>query len=187
MIPTDFVQISLLALGGEVQGKTSLQKKVYFFGVLTNTLEELGYRPHFYGPYSDDVAQAVQELRMIGYVEQTVRSAGIADAAGFERCRYDYHLTEAGTRVARAKASVNKDLWTKLDSIAKRLNLAGDIGYMKLSIAAKTYFLLGQSDGQPSKEDLAKLASKFGWSVKPDEIHEAASYLEKLHIFPRSS
>lgn len=182
MMPTDFVHISLLALGGEVHGKTALQKKIYFLGVLTNTLEELGYRPHFYGPYSDEVAQAMQELKTIGYVEQDVRSTGMADAAGFERCRYDYRLTEAGKRVAEAKAAASGGLWAKLQDIADRLKSAGSVDYMKLSIAAKTYFLLGQSQAKPSDNDLAQLASKFGWQVKPAEIQEAGRYLEKLKL-----
>lgn len=185
MMPIDFIHISLFALGGEVQGKTALQKKIYFLGVLTDTLDELGYRPHFYGPYSDEVAQAMQELKTIGYVEQEVRSTGMADAAGFERCRYDYRLTEAGKRVALAKAAANNALWTKIQSIAERLKTAGNIDYMKLSIAAKTYFLLGQPGARPSKEDLAQLASKFGWRVKPEEVQEAAKYLEKLELFPQ--
>lgn len=185
MTPIDFIHIALLALGGEVQGKTALQKKIYFLGVLTDMLDELGYRPHFYGPYSDDVAQAIQELKTIGYVEQEIRSTGMADAAGFERCRYDYRLTEAGKRVAQAKATANQELSTKIMSIAERLKSAGNIDYMKLSIAAKTYFLLGQPGVLPSKEDLAKLASKFGWRVKPEEVQEAARYLEKLGLFPQ--
>lgn len=185
MMPIDFVHISLFSLGSEIQGKTTLQKKIYFLGVLTDTLDELGYRPHFYGPYSEEVAQAMEELKTIGYVEQEVRSSGTADAAGFERCRYDYRLTEAGKRVAQAKAMANAPLSEKIRAIAERLKEAGSIDYMKLSIAAKTYFLLGQPGARPSTDDLAQLASKFGWRVKPEEVQEAAKYLEKLELLPR--
>ena len=52
----DFVQLSLLAMGGQIQGKTNVQKKVYFLGLITDCLDDLGYRAHFYGPYSDEVA-----------------------------------------------------------------------------------------------------------------------------------
>ncbi len=182
MMPTDFVHISLLALGGEVRGKTTLQKKIYFLGVLTGAIDDLGYRAHFYGPYSDDVALAIQELKTIGYVEQEVHSTGMADASGFERCRYDFRLTPVGERVARAKAAASGPLWGKLEEVAKRLEAAGSVDYMKLSIAAKTYFLLRQPGVRPSKDELARLASKFGWHVKPEEIQEAATYLERLAL-----
>jgi hypothetical protein len=42
-----FVQLGLLALGGNVQGKTKLQKSMYFLGEMTGCLEELGYRAHY--------------------------------------------------------------------------------------------------------------------------------------------
>jgi uncharacterized protein YwgA len=52
----DFVTLTLLIADGEIRGKTKLQKMVYFYGLMTSQLNELGYRAHFYGPYSDDVA-----------------------------------------------------------------------------------------------------------------------------------
>lgn len=47
----DFVALTLREAGGEICGKTKLQKLLYFVGVLTDCLDELGYRAHFYGPY----------------------------------------------------------------------------------------------------------------------------------------
>ena len=185
MMPIDFVHVSMFELGGEIQGKTALQKKIYFLGVLTGMLDELGYRPHFYGPYSDEVAQAIAELKTIGYVEQDVRSAGVADAAGFERRRYDYRLTDAGKRVAQAKAEAHRPLSERIHDVAERLKKAGSIDYMRLSIAAKTYFLFMQQGAQPTESDLAQFASKFGWHVKPQEVQEAASYLAELELLPR--
>lgn len=185
MMPTEFVHIALLAFGGEIQGKTALQKKIYFLGVLTDVLDDLGYRPHFYGPYSDDVARAVEELKTIGYVDQIIRSTSLADAAGFERCRYDFRLTVAGSRVAQAKAKANDALWTKIKRIADKLMSADNLNYMKLSIAAKAHFHLGQPGARSTKEELAQLASKWGWRVTSEEIHDAAGYLEKLELLPQ--
>ena len=59
----DFVAMTLLASGGHVRGKTKLQKLVYIVGILDRLLEELGYCPHFYGPYPDEVADAVSHLK----------------------------------------------------------------------------------------------------------------------------
>ena len=73
MSPYDFVHLSFLAVGDEIHGRTKLQKTVYFLGVLSNKLSELGYRPHFYGPYSDAVASSVNRLKSLGFViENTV-------------------------------------------------------------------------------------------------------------------
>ena len=40
-----------------ISGRTLLQKKLYFLSVLNQ--EAFGYRPHYYGPYSQLVADNV--------------------------------------------------------------------------------------------------------------------------------
>src|SRR4051794_11752051 len=100
----DFVQLALLATDGEIQGKTKLQKTVYFLGLMTDQLDDLGYRAHYYGPYSDEVAGAVGWLKTIGAVEQTSSGVGSTDNSGFEVRRYDFRLNERGRKFAETTA-----------------------------------------------------------------------------------
>src|SRR5271163_3293000 len=95
----DFVQLALLAIGGEIKGKTKLQKTVYLLGLLTGQLEDLGYRANFYGPYSDEVANAVRTLKGLGFADQST-SGGNCDPRGFEITRTDLKLNHAGLAVA---------------------------------------------------------------------------------------
>ncbi|MGB2780353.1 MAG: hypothetical protein WBD63_02605, partial [Phycisphaerae bacterium] len=76
MDATNFVLLALHAVGGEIQGKTKLQKTIYFLGVMTGHLDDLGYRAHYYGPYSDDVADAVSRLRSVDFVDQSAAGCG---------------------------------------------------------------------------------------------------------------
>jgi uncharacterized protein YwgA len=177
----DFVALTLLAAGGEVQGKTKLQKLVYFMGVLTDQLDELGYRAHFYGPYSDEVAYAVGQLRAIGAVDQNETDWGY-DRRGFEVKRYDYRLNPAGRRYAEGLKRHNRELWDQIQHAIEVYNRSGDLDYMALSVAAKTYFLLGQRKGKSSMHELAGLAPRFGWSVSPEQIKGAAEYLARLGL-----
>ncbi len=55
---------------------------------------------------------------------------------------------------------------------------------MKLSIAAKTYFMLQETDGQASESDLARLASRFGWEVTLDQVKDAVAYLRRIDLLP---
>lgn len=177
----DFVTLTLLAAGGEVRGKTKLQKLVYFVGALTESLEQLGYRPHFYGPYSDDVADALGQLRAIGVIDQNDTDWGF-DRKGFEVKRYDYRLNDAGRTYAQRLAKRMPELFGQVRSAIEGCKLAGDPDYMDLSIAAKTYFLLGQKKGKARLEELANLSPKFGWNVNSGQIKQAAKYLEKLGL-----
>lgn len=177
----DFVALTLREAGGEIRGKTKLQKLLYFVGVLTDRLDELGYRPHFYGPYSDDVAYAVGQLKTIGALDQNVTDWGI-DRSGFEVKRYDFRLNDAGQKFADGLARRNPDMTEQIRCAIALYEKAGDRDYMELSIAAKTYFLLGQKKGRSRLDHLVKLASRFGWEVSERQIEEAAEYLQQLGL-----
>lgn len=178
----DIVQLSLLAMGSEIQGKTKLQKTVYFLGLMAGCLDKLGYRGHFYGPYSDEVADAIGWLSTIGAVNQTSAFVGAVDNDGFEIRRYDLRLNEQGRHFAEATSRRHPEFWRKLQDAANRLRDAGDLNYVKMSIAAKTHFMLQETDGQAGEKDLARLAKRFGWDVTPEQVKEAASYLERLGL-----
>jgi uncharacterized protein YwgA len=178
----DFLQLVLLASGGEIQGKTKLQKTVYLLGIMSGQLEDLGYRPHYYGPYSDEVAAAVAWLKTIGVVEQFSSGVGSTDPSGFEIRRYDYRLSERGRKFAETTARDYPDVMQRVRESADLLRRTGDLDYMKMSIVAKTYFMLGESGHQASEEDLARLAKRFGWEVTPEQVKEAAHYLESLGL-----
>ncbi len=85
----DFVHLTLFAYNGELQGRTKLQKTVYFLGVFTESLDDLGYRPHYYGPYSAAVADAVSRLKALGFVMEYTLGSGAVGAGGFEIARHD--------------------------------------------------------------------------------------------------
>ena len=77
----DFVHLAMVALGGEIKGKTKLQKTIYFMGVMSGSLRDLGYQAHFYGPFSADVADAVGRLKSVGFVHETSEGTGFTDAS----------------------------------------------------------------------------------------------------------
>jgi uncharacterized protein YwgA len=183
----DFVHLVFLALGKEVRGKTKLQKTVYFLGKLIGNLEELGYRPHYYGPYSSDVSESVDRLLTLGFVNETVASGGAVDRRGFEVARHDYKLSDEGKTVAQLKASRHPVLWKKLQHAVKTLERGGNLNYIKLSIAAKTDFMLERRHGragidEAGIDELAKAARTFGWEVKRQEVSQAATFLEALGL-----
>src|SRR5438477_8658832 len=123
-----FTHLSLLALGGGIQGRTKLQKTIYFLGILTGDMPDLGYRAHFYGPYSDEVAAAVNRLKSLGFLQQTSQSTGAWDEGGFEIARQDFQLTDEGRGVAQQKAKNSPHAWKKIQKAVQHLESAGEIG-----------------------------------------------------------
>ena len=182
MTAYDFVHLALHALDDPVKGKTKFQKTVYFLGIMTDRLDDLGYRAHFYGPYSPEVAAAMDRLRALGFVDQTVASGGAVDARGFEVARYDYCLNERGKEIAAKKAQRDAEMWEGLRNAVARLKNAGDPDYVKLSVAAKTYFMLGRHDGKASMTAILDLASRFGWSVSKAQVTDAVGFLGSMQL-----
>jgi uncharacterized protein YwgA len=182
MSPYDFVHLSILAVGDEIKGRTKLQKTVYFLGILSGMLPKLGYRPHFYGPYSDAVAASVNRLKSLGFLTENTVGAGAVGSAGFEIARHDFKLTEEGKRIAEKKADRYPDDWKWLESAASRFLAAGDIDYMKMSVAAKTFFILSNSGKPATATELRYSASRLGWNPTPQEMEESIEFLKKLGL-----
>ena len=69
-----------------------------------------------------------------------------------------------------------------MERAVPRLNGAGKLNYMELSIAAKAYFLLEQR-GQPADAaDLVRLAHQFGRKVTEDEVERAVQFPGGLEL-----
>lgn len=96
--------------------------------------------------------------------------------------RYDFRLSESGGKFADELARRNADLSDKIRSAVKLHEQAGGRDHMELSIADKTYFLLGQKKGRSRLDSLVTLASRFGWNVSVDQIKDAVKYLQKLGL-----
>ncbi|MBN2330080.1 MAG: hypothetical protein JXR73_23270 [Candidatus Omnitrophica bacterium] len=179
----DFVHLAIYAIGGEVKGKTKLQKIIYFFGVLTNMHKELGFNPHYYGPYSSEVAAALDRLKMLDFVTENIYSGGSLDSNGFEVARHDFSLTDEGKKIAEAKKKVYPKFWGKILDVKNQLDSAGirDTDYMKLSIAAKIY-LIKEENNQINLSELSERAKKFGWQIDDSQIRESTDILTRLNL-----
>jgi uncharacterized protein YwgA len=178
----DVVLLTLDALGGEISGKTRLHKAIYFLGELTGTTQQLGYRAHYYGPYSGKVDNALDELASIGLLDRKVQRYGYAGDRGFEKVRYDFELTEDGKTVAQHKRTQSGEAASTIDSLMERLKEAGDLGYVQMATAAKLRYLVQQSESDLSYSDVKDLAGSFGWELSDTDINRAIRFLQQLNL-----
>lgn len=178
----NFTHLSLLALGGTIKGRTKLQKTIYFLGLLTDSLEDLGYRAHYYGPYSDAVADAINRMKSLGFIQESTLGVGAVNAAGFEIARHDFTLTAEGLRVAGNKADKNPDAWGKIESAVGLFTAAGDLDYMEMSVAAKTIYMLSTKEKPATPSELCESARALGWNPDQEEITRSIGFLKKLDL-----
>ena len=162
---------------GKWIGRTFLQKTIFFI----NKKHNLGidYKPHYFGPYSDQLASSVKSAVAIGLVSEKYEPLAILNEQPFEAIRYEYDLTAEGKKVLEDNLkNIEKE---KLEDILKTVKKVLDSGadYQSLSVAAKTYHILEKKKIETA-EQVKKEAKKLGWNLKPEAIQKGANLLMDL-------
>jgi len=76
---------------GQVVGRTRLQKIVYLLREMYQIPFRFRFKPYFYGPYSEDLSDAIENLTALGVIEEGRRylAEGVIE--------YSYSLTRRGS------------------------------------------------------------------------------------------
>jgi uncharacterized protein YwgA len=157
---------------GGCRGRTRLQKEVYF---LRKPLDvEVVFQPHYYGPYSRELATAVQSLVAEGLVHEE-REPGPAEGP-FEGVVYTYTLEPDGQEVAEAWRTGEPGEAKRLDDAFSRLDLA-DQSLPRLAVASKIHHVVSASGGPVPRSELSRRARELGWEVTPEDEDTAVGFL----------
>jgi uncharacterized protein len=173
------ILMTLKASGDKIVGKTMIQKQIYFLSLLLN--ENLGFKPHYYGPYSSEVEQALDELIGAGFIDMTRSIFGVDTNTGFEFKRYDFALTKNGKNLAEIVKAENAKTHKKIDEFVKKIE-ENKTDYLSLSIAAKAYFVLNKEGKPMNKDAIREKANLFGWNVTDVDIDNAITILRQLKL-----
>ncbi len=180
LMPRDIVLLVIEEAGGNMQGKTLLQKRIYFLSLRLGL--KLGYRPYYYGPYSPIVDDALGDLKGLRFVEERERGFRAVNEEGFRVKRYDYELTEDGRLIVERIQKRYPNEHGRIVQALHEIREAGEPDYNTLSVAAKAHFILS-SQGEPmTAEEIIKMAQRFNWKISEDKFREAASFLEKMDL-----
>lgn len=179
MQPRDFVLFTLGGFDGKVSGRTTMQKIVYFLSIILE--KDLGYNPHYYGPYSANVSEAISELKALSYLNEDSNFYGF-NHQGFEITKYEYSLTEDGKKLLERKRKTHPEEWAKISGAIKKIKSAGNMNYMELAMAAKAFLILEREGGSASKKTIESKAKKLGWAIDENEIEQAINFLEKIEL-----
>ncbi|HTW90182.1 MAG TPA: hypothetical protein VMH22_00540 [bacterium] len=168
-------------LGGRVRSKTLVMKYVYFLKEKLG-LEDLEFRPHYYGPYSEEVADTVSQLAQLGFVDEKCQLLGY-DERGFERCRYSYSLTEDGKVVVEATKKRLGEAARGLTEVIDELDKAANgMNYMDVSYAAKTHLLLKEAKKPMTVDEIREEASRLSWRMAAHDVEKSVRFLKEIGL-----
>ena len=179
------IDILLLVVKNEgengLRGRTLLQKKVYFLSVLMKV--DLGFSPHFYGPYSSYVAGHLDSLVNCGLLREVTESfsTSLEDKNIFgEIRRHTYFFPDDAEEMWQDLQK--KTEFSKWEKTLERINsqkFSNDFDY--LSIAAKVYYIVSRKK-EITLRAVRQVAEGYGWNVSKVAIENALSFLTELNL-----
>jgi len=179
----DARQVVLLVVnevGDRANGKTFIQKLCFFVSKLTGN--PLGFRPHYYGPYSEEVAGELSFLVGGGFLAESRKGSGVAGDGGWEIARYDYQMTEKGREALKFLDEKYRNECEQVRSALMRVLAAGAVDYVDLSLAAKTVWIRDSDGPSLNTDGIAGAALRFGWQVTGAQVDRATEFLRKLDL-----
>lgn len=120
---TWLVLASLFFSGSPVKGRTRFQKTIFLLKEVYGIPFDFDFKPYYYGPYSEQLSNAVSLLTALKLVEEH------AEYLGMGITRYHYQITEKGKRYSEIlQKSVKGDT---LKTLRKLRNGVAEIGKLK--------------------------------------------------------
>jgi uncharacterized protein YwgA len=177
----DARQVVLLVVndvGHRRNGKTFIQKVCFFVGKRTG--HTLGFGPHFFGPYSDDVAGDLAFLVGGGLVTESRHGRGVIGDVGWEVAHVDYRLTDKGQEAVRFLDAKYPTESAQVRSAIRQVLGAGSLDYIELSVAAKAAWILEEKGKSLNLDNIANVAGRFRSPVSPSQVERATEFLRKL-------
>ena len=162
----DVILLNIRASGETPVERTVLQKLVYLQSNLGIEIKAR-YTPHYYGPYSKDVAVALADLVAFDFVDEKRSSRPRG---------YAYALTSDGVDIAYEAEQNHADWFAKIKSVISTCKdcLMPD----PLSYAAKVHYI---QSIDPTFTP-ADVAETLGWKMDNPDVQTGQRLLERLKL-----
>lgn len=100
-----------------IRGRTKLQKIVFLLNSRFGKFSDYAFSIHYYGPFSRDLAEELEYLRMQGWIEEKPIDLG-------DLTRFNIEVTDKGKRLLRSKVRIDRptSMMRSMVNMARRLN-----------------------------------------------------------------
>jgi len=179
--PIEAAMMAIDAADGRIAGRTTLQKILYF-GMIKNTVNAT-YRPHYYGPYSADVAGALQTITSCHFVDEAMdTSENKKPNESFEWKRYTYALNDEGKEVTRYLKEGSPKEYEEIKKIVTICKTTARLDPNILSWAAKVHYILRQENRQMTHDEISNVAESLNWKLGKPQIDSGTNLLKELSL-----
>lgn len=156
-----------------IRGRTAVQKITYFVSVLLGI--DLGFFPHYYGPYSRQVASTLEGLVDLDFIEDCMTYTNL------NRVMHSLKLNDDGKKLSEPIIQNNKEEAKKIKFVVKKCDTYGQ-NYDILSWAAKIHWILKEKGTPINEYEIISLAKSYDWKLTQEEIDSAKKLLFNLGL-----
>lgn len=163
----DYWLAKLISEVGEVDSRKRLQKAVYLLQVSGCPLQ-CDYILHYYGPYSFELAELINELDSVGVITEEEQPAGIGS-------RYTSSIKQEGKEMLKefGETETGTKLKRPLSKFISEFQELNKVDLRKLELAATTAFFY-DDDWEVAQEETAKFKKVHVDDAKLKEAVELA-------------
>lgn len=163
---------------GQIDGRTTIQKLTYFCSVKTGI--DIGFDPHYYGPYSPLVASSLENLVGFDFIVEKGRRT-IRD-----RTMYSYFLTEDGVKLAKKIEKKHPGEHQVIKNVVNRCYHIVHNNIYVLSWAAKVHYILNQTQKPMTYDEAISTGKLFGWKLSDEESKSGLKLLLALGLLKKT-
>lgn len=173
------VLISILdVMGGQVNGRTVLQKLSYFVSVKTGI--DLHHIAHYYGPYSRSITSTLEDLSASNFIKEE----GWITAN--DRVVYNYRLTADGESIADDIKVNSSTLYKEISNIVNICTKITNNDVDILSWAAKVHYIASKKGDKITYQEIENIGKSLGWTLSKTQIDSAVELLKALKLVKTS-
>lgn len=182
--PRDLVLLIVHATGGELHGRTTLQKLAYF--VAWSNGRDAGHAAHFFGPFSPAIEDGTMLAVIAGELDETIKR--VPDWRGGPDLRqYIYRLTAAGQERVQEVSIFDPELAGAVARVVESARShVPDLSQRTLSTAAKIALIV-RREGSIEVGRIPVLASKLGWLLTPSDVDQTIGLLTEFGLVTQTN
>ena len=164
----DYLSAIIRLVGGEIVGKTRLQKMAYLLEAKGVGFGNIVFDYNNYGPFSSELAFAADDAESMGYIE-TVERLSLHHAVPYKVFRSREQVSEEDSEEGRGDIETRKDA----------LRLMNDYSTLVLELAATAVYL--KKNGYPD-EVWEEVEKRKPLKATPKRIERADQLIAALNL-----
>lgn len=169
--------MTIIDLTSEKATRTVIQKLCYFLEA--SGIIDAEFRPHHYGPYSDDIQESLSSLIGLKFIDEIAEKYENAYFRWGGR-KYTYNITEDGKILLEKQR--NNFQYDEIKGIVEKCQKIANLNLDILSVAAKIHYILIKEGREMSAGQVLEEAKEQGWEIDRQNTEKAVTLLEALGL-----